>query len=111
MQAAFAHHPGASDRLLVIAVAAVDDRVAFGQQLGESTNRVLGGVARGKHHPDSARCLELPHQILERVRPPRAMAGRSLYRVGAPIECNDLVASLNQTGRHVCAHLPEPHHP
>jgi hypothetical protein len=53
----------------------------------------------------------LPHEILERGGRSRAVTRRGLHRIGASVERNDLVAALNQTGRHVRAHLPETHHP
>ena len=51
--------------VLVEAVAAIDDDVVRLHRLRELAHGVLGHLARGQHHPDRARLVELAHEVLQ----------------------------------------------
>ena len=88
---------GVADVVDVVRVAAVDDRVAGLEHLGERRDRLSRDVAGRHHHPGGARLLELRRELLERRRagrrrPPRAPSrrpgGRRSRRSGARPSCS-----------------------
>jgi hypothetical protein len=72
MQALLAKLGGPANIVAVVGVAAVDDDVAFVEQLGELING-LSGDPRRNHHPDRARALELADKLLQRVAASRTL--------------------------------------
>jgi hypothetical protein len=92
-----------------LGVAAVDDRVAAVEQLGELVDGLLRRRARGDHDPDHARSLELPDEILQRARARCAVLDRLLDRLLVEVERDDLVLGVTTDAvHHVPAHLAEP---
>jgi hypothetical protein len=100
---------GAVHVVPVVAVAAVDDRVAGLEVLDELVDDLLD--ERRRHHdPDRARLVELPHQVRERARAGGALGPELRHGVRIDVEDDDLVPVLHQAARHVCAHPPESDH-
>jgi hypothetical protein len=88
-------------RVAEVRVAAVDDDVALLADLQQVLEDRLGDLARGHHHPERPRRIELALQLLERG------CGALLYPRVVRL---DLVPGLPQPVRHPAAHPPEPDH-
>ena len=97
----------ASDVVVEVRVAAVDDRVARLEDLHQLVDHRLGGVARGDHDPHRARSRQPGDQLADAEGALGAL-GHDLARLlRGPIEGNDLVALTDQPADHVRAHPPE----
>ena len=103
----------ASARDLVVGparVAAVDDRVALVQQVGQRVHRLLGGVTGGHHDPHRPRRLELGDQVLQGGRAGGAVLLGLLHRVLGEVEGHHLVVRVAVDAMdHVAAHLSQPY--
>ena len=100
---------GAADIVVPVRVAAVDDRVALVEQVGELEHRLLGGVARGHHHPHCPRRVERGHELLERGHAGGAVLLRGAHRLRVEVEGDDLMVRVAMDAMdHVAAHLPKP---
>ena len=71
----------------------------------------LGRVAGRDHDPDGARLLELAHELRDRERRRRALAGDLRGLLRRPVVDDDLVAVAEQPADHVGAHPAEPDEP
>ncbi len=96
--------------VVVVGVAAVDDRVAGLEHLGQRLDRLVGDLAGGNHHPGRARLLELGGEVRKRLGPDRAVCGERLHRVGADVVADAVVPVADQPPNHAGAHPAEPDH-
>ena len=101
---------GVADVLDVVRVAAVDDRVARLEHLGERRDRLRRDVAGGHHHPYRARLLELRCEVLERGRAGRAVGLERLHGVGGDVVADAGVTVLHEPADDAGAHPAEPDH-
>src|SRR5581483_3390984 len=102
--------PLATHVVLVVAVAAIDDRVALAEELRELADRGFRGIAGRHHDPHGARRRELRDEIGEPTRRRGAAGRRRGYRTRVAIVHDDRMTTFHEPGRHVRAHLPQPHH-
>ncbi len=102
---------GAAHVVLEVGVAAVDDDVARLRVFSpRAAHHVLGGRARGHHHPRRARGLEPRDEFVERARS-RATLGHEVRHGGRVQVVDDaLVATLEQAAYHVAPHAAESDH-
>ena len=79
--------------------------------VGEREERLLGGIARGDHHPHDARRLQRRQQIPEGMHRLRArqLADRAGQRF-VEVVYDHSVSVAREPLRHLPAHLPEPDH-
>ena len=97
--------------LFVVGVAAVDHDVAAGEERCERVDRVVGRLAGRDHHPEDTRGIELRDEGLEGVRSLGTELRHRLAGFGPEVEADHFVALLDETARHVGAHLAETDHP
>src|SRR3954452_3480984 len=76
-------------------------RMPFICHFEQLLERVLRDLARGDHHPERARCIELLLELFERRR--RA-------RVDVRVVALDVVPAFGQALRHAGAHAPQADH-
>ena len=100
---------GARDRVVVVAVAAVDDRVAFLEQRLQRRHRVVGHLSRRHHDPDAARLVEGGDELIDARGRGRAerLDARARLRVGIEGD-NRVVTVATEPVHHVGAHPAEP---
>ena len=88
-------------------VAAVDDRVAGLEQVGDLPDDVLGDRARGEHEPDRARGLEQRDELLGGRGSVAALRHERFDRLGRAVVADDAVTVLEQASCDVPAHPAE----
>ena len=103
-QALFGDLVVSSSRVVEVRVSAVDDRVARLQELHQLVDLGLRRVARRHHDPDGARLLELPDQLLERVRALGPLTLDLLRLLRGAVVGHDVVAVPDEPPNHVGAH-------
>jgi hypothetical protein len=93
VDALLANHLRPAHVVPVVGVAAVDDRVALVEDLGDFLDGRLGYVARRDHDPDGARSFELLRQLLQGGRTGRPLTRELLDRVRVDV-VDDAVVSI-----------------
>ncbi len=101
----------ASDVVVEVRVAAVDDGVARLEMLEELGDLRLGRVAGGDHDPDRARLVEPGDELRDREGRRRALAGDLRGLLRRPVVDHDLVAVADEPADHVGAHPAEADEP
>ena len=94
----------ATDVVVEVGVAAVDDRVARLEVLHELRDLGLGRVAGRDHDPDRPRLLQLGDELGDRERRFGALRRDLLGLLGAPVVGHDLMTVLEQPADHVGPH-------
>ena len=97
--------------VVVIGVAAVDDRVPRLERVGQRGDRPIGDVARGNHHPRRPRLLELGGELLERRGPGSAVRLDGLDRISRDVVAHATMPVPDQAANEPGAHPPQPDHP
>ncbi len=108
MQPALGQLGGAAHIILVEGVAAVDDRIARLQQLGQLSNGLLGGLAGGQHDPHRTRCFQLLYQRTEVVRALGALAFQAVDGLAVTVMHHRTVAGAHQAPCDIAAHAAQP---
>ncbi len=97
-------------RILVVAVAAVDDCIALRQALRQAVHHALGGLAGWNHDPDRPRRPEFLHQLIQRPGAFGPVLYRLSHRLGLHVRGDHPMPRPDQPRRHVCAHPAQSHH-
>ena len=101
---------GATDVILEVGIAAVDDRVAGFHQLGEVVDGRLGGVAAGDHDPRRAGLRELRDEFLERRGADGPLGDELGDALGAAVVDDAGVTGIHQAADHIAAHSAQTNH-
>ena len=99
-----------ADVVVVVRVAAVDDRVAGLQHLGQRLDRLVGDLTGRHHHPRGAGLVELGDEVRERLGADGAVGGQCLHGVRADVVPHAVVAVAEEPADDARAHPAEPHH-
>src|ERR1700680_690648 len=100
---------GARNRIVVVAVATIDDGVAFLQQRLQRRHRAVGDLSRRHHDPDAAWLVELRDELVEAPR--RRCAGALDTGAGLWVRVvrdDRVIAITAESMHHVGAHPAEP---
>src|ERR1035441_3889345 len=100
---------GSPDIINIVRVASIYDDISLLHLAGKILHSDLHG-RRGHHQPDSARRLQLGHEIVERSGPRRAFTCQLLNAVRLHVEDHAFMAALQQAARHTGAHSPQTDH-
>src|SRR5262249_51146824 len=111
IQAVYLEHRRAPHVVVEVGVAAVDDRIALGQQRDQRVNHLLGDVAGRQHNPDRARGLELADQLLDGVGGLGALGSQLVERPMAAVMRDDTVPAAQPALGHTGAHAPKTGYP
>ncbi|MNT17633.1 hypothetical protein D3C72_1527940 [compost metagenome] len=109
-QVIFGQRLGATDRVLVVGVATVDDDVTFGQVRGQLAQRLVHGLAGRHHQPHHARHRQRGHCGGQRIHHLQAGLGGALAGALARVVADHAVATAVQALGHVGAHAAEADH-
>ena len=99
-----------ADVVVVMRVAAVDDHVAGLEHVGERSDRPVGDLARGHHHPHGSRPLEHGHELGERRCAAGTLRLQRLHRSRVHVVADAAVPVAHEAPHEVGAHPAEPHH-
>src|SRR5476649_272684 len=98
---------GSPDIINIVRVASINDGVSLLHLAGKVMHSDLYRH-RGHHQPDSARRLQLSHEIVERSGPRRAFVRQVLDAVRLHVEDHAFMAAPQQATHHTGAILPRP---
>jgi hypothetical protein len=103
-------HFRAAQRVLVVGVAAVDDRVARREPRHQRVERLVHRFAGGNHQPERPRRLQRPDQRIQRSGGFDAFALDALAHFLIRVETHNAMSTTHQALRHVGTHAPQADH-
>ncbi len=95
--------------VMVIRVAAVDDRILAVQERDEGRQRRIDR-GRWHHHPDIARRVQLPDEILKRCRSPCSFLDERLHGFRVDVVNDAGVTGPKQSSHHIGTHPAQTDH-
>src|SRR5829696_2920259 len=100
---------GPADVIAIVRVAAVDDDVAFVEDVGQLLDDFAGDPS-GDHHPGNPGLAELVDELLHGDRAGRALTFQLRYEVPIDVEHHTFVPVAHQPANDVRAHSAQPDH-
>ena len=107
--AALAEHVAAPDRIAIIRVAAVDQKVAAREQHGQFVDRLLGRAPGRNHHPYDARRGQRVDELAERRDRGDRFGGQRLANGSIGVVAADARTAARKPPCHVGTHASQPH--
>jgi hypothetical protein len=111
VQALLVQRLGATNVVLVVGVAAVDDRIAGLKQFAQGVDGVFGRCARRQHDPDRARLVEAGDQCRQVGDASGALGDQVIDESGIAVVNNGGVPVEHQTSRNIAAHAAQSNNP